>query len=375
MNRYFDNAATSFPKPEQVYGASEKYLRSYRGNPGRSFDFKNMAYLYQIREKIASFFNTPDPATIVFTFNATDALNIAIKGFVKKGDSVIYTAMEHNSVLRPLGGLVRKGEISTTMIPCFPDGTPDLDFLSKSISKQTSLLVVNHASNVCGTLAPLAEMIKIARNKNVKVLVDAAQSAGVIPIDLQALDPDMLAFTGHKGLLGPPGTGGLYVRKGLLLSPLREGGTGSYSESDAQPTAMPERLEAGTLNSAGLAGLAAGIDYIREIGIENVYRKEKDLCNYLVGSLQEIPHLSIHGKTENSLAVVSFTIDGKDAGEIGFMLEDRYGITCRTGLHCAPFAHQALNTFPAGTVRLSPGCFTEYDDIDYLISAVKDIAK
>lgn len=381
LNLYFDNAATSWPKPETVYQAAEKQMREASGNPGRSGHTRTLEsdrLIYRAREAVANLFNVDNLSRIIFAYNATDALNIALKGFLEKGDHVLFTAMEHNSVLRPLGRLRQDSIIDTTMIPCSKDGLPDMDFLEQAYRPNTSLLVVNHASNVTGTIAPLEALIASAHNKGVKVLVDAAQTAGVLPVDIQKEGIDMLAFTGHKGLLGPTGTGGLYVRQGLDLKPLREGGTGSQSESDRHPEAMPERLEAGTLNSAGLAGLLEGVNFIMDQGIENIRQSEEALREYLWDKLKNIDGLTLYGPGHvngQNVSVISFTINGADCGEIGYVLESTYGILCRTGLHCAPLAHQAIDTFPQGTVRLSPGYFTARKDIDYLIDALHEISK
>ncbi len=378
LNLYFDNAATSWPKPETVYRAAEKQMRQVCGNPGRSGHTRTLEadrLIYRTREAVAKLFNVTDPARIIFALNATDALNIALKGFLKKGDHVLYTAMEHNSVLRPLGRLQREGLITATMIPCSIKGYPDLDFLEDAYHCETSLLVINHASNVTGSIAPLEEMLKSAKERNVSVLIDAAQTAGSQMINAAALEIDMIAFTGHKSLLGPTGTGGLYVRPGLELTPLREGGTGSQSEIDRHPESMPERLEAGTLNNSGLAGLLEGLKFIEETGIDKIRDHEQKIRAYLYEQLQEVPALKIYGpdSSEPASTVISFTINNVDSGEIGYILESSYGILCRTGLHCAPLAHKAINTFPEGTVRLSPGYFTTIADIDYLVDALKDI--
>ena len=375
---YFDNAATSWPKPEDVYRAPERQMRHACGNPGRSGHTRTLEadrLLYETREAVTKLFNVGDPARIVFSLNATDALNIAIKGCLTKGDHVIYTAMEHNSVLRPLGGLQRNGFISTTMIPCSKEGYPDLEFLESAYRKETRLLVINHASNVTGSIAPLEAMVKSAHRHNVMVLVDAAQTAGSHKIDAAALGIDMIAFTGHKSLLGPTGTGGLYVRPGLDLKPLREGGTGSQSELDQHPESMPERLEAGTLNNAGLAGLLEGLKFIDNTGIEAIQEHEQTIRSYLYERLQKLPNVKTYGPSsdEPASSIVSFTINNTDCGEIGFILENNYGILCRTGLHCAPLAHKAIGTFPEGTVRLSPGYFTTREDIDFLVNALKEI--
>ncbi len=379
-NLYFDNAATSWPKPEAVYKAPEIQMRQGCGNPGRSGHTRTLEadrLVYRAREAVAGLFRVADPSRIIFALNATDALNIALKGCLGKGDHVLYTAMEHNSVLRPLGTLRRDGVITTTLIPCSETGFPDLDFLEEAYRADTRLLVINHASNVTGTIAPLQKMIQSAHRRGVMVLLDAAQTAGTIEIDTGALELDLLAFTGHKGLLGPTGTGGLYVKKGLNLKPLREGGTGSQSEIDLHPESMPERLEAGTLNNAGLAGLIEGLAFIEQTGIAAIREHEVEIRAYLYQQLQAISGIRLYGPADPGSAscIVSFTLDNTDCGEIGYILENNYGILCRTGLHCAPLAHKAIHTFPTGTVRLSPGYFTTRADIDYLTGALRDIAK
>ncbi|MGM0688609.1 MAG: aminotransferase class V-fold PLP-dependent enzyme [Bacillota bacterium] len=378
LNLYFDNAATSWPKPESVYKAAEIQMRQACGNPGRSGHTRTLEadrLIFHTREALAALFNAEDSSRIIFTLNATDALNIALKGFLKSGDHVIYTAMEHNSVLRPLGRLRRDGLITTTVIPCSEEGHPDLEFLENAYKPNTRLLVVNHASNVTGTIMPLNKMIHSAHNREVAVLVDAAQTAGTIEIDLDASKADMMAFTGHKGLLGPTGTGGLYVRTGIDLLPLREGGTGSQSEIDLHPESMPERLEAGTLNAAGLAGLLEGVQFIQKAGLAKIRTHEKDIRSALFKHLKSTPGIHLYGPedAEQCSCIVSFTIKNVDSGEAGYILENSYGILCRTGLHCAPLAHKAIGTFPEGTVRISPGFFTDLKDIEYLISALKDI--
>lgn len=379
LNLYFDNAATSWPKPEAVYGAAEKYLRTVGGNPGRSGHTRSLEadrLVYRAREALARLFHAGDPARIVFTLNGTDALNMALKGILEQGDRVICTAMEHNSVLRPLGAMRRAGRIETEIIPCNTEGYPDLDWLEKALRRKTRLLVLTHASNVTGTILPVAEMAAAARKQGALVLLDAAQTAGVLPIDLQALPVDMLAFAGHKGLLGPPGTGGLYVRPGLELKAWREGGTGSRSEEDIHPETMPERLEAGTMNTPGLSGLCEGVAFIEETWLNRIREHETALRAYLADRLRGVPGVTVYGPEDSlrCVAVLSLTMEGVDCGELGFILESSYGILCRTGLHCAPLAHRALGTFPQGTVRLSPGFFTAEADADYLVGALAEIA-
>lgn len=376
---YFDNAATTWPKPEKVYSAAEKYLRNMCGNPGRSGNSISLEadrFLYEARETISSFFNVTNPSRIIFTLNATDALNIAIKGVARKGMHIIYTALEHNSVLRPLGRLVKEGVITATMVPCDNNGNPDMQYYKKSFRKETGLVVCNHASNVFGVISPIEKFIEIAHLQGVPVLVDGAQTGGLLNIDVEDLKADMIAFAGHKGLFGPPGTGFLYVREGLEIKPFREGGTGSHSEMDLQPENMPEHLEAGTLNATGIAGLIEGINFINETGINIIREHELECTKFLKDELKNINNLKIFDNPipENNLSVVSLTIEGADCGSIGDILESNFGIICRTGLHCAPLAHKAFNTFPEGTVRLSPGYFTTESDIDYVIKAIKEIA-
>ncbi len=379
-NLYFDNAATSWPKPESVYSSAENQMRNAFGNPGRSGHTRTLEadrLLYKTREAVAGLFNINDPARIAFSLNATDALNTALKGYLEEGYHVIHTAMDHNSVLRPLGRLCKEGKITTTTIPCSTKGYPDLDFLDNAFKPETRLLVINHASNVTGTLAPLKDMIITAHKHNAFVLIDAAQTAGSMAIDVEDFDIDMLAFTGHKGLLGPTGTGGLYVKPGINLKPLREGGTGSQSELDSHPESMPERLEAGTLNSTGLAGMLKGIEYILDRGLGNIKEHESNLRKYLYNSLAELPGINLYGPAagDESSCIVSATISNTDSGEIGYILESSYNVLCRTGLHCAPLAHKALGTFPEGTIRFSPGIFTSKEDVDYLVKSMKEILK
>lgn len=380
LNLYFDNAATSWPKPEQVYLSAEKQMRNAVGNPSRSGHTRTLEadrLIYKTREAVCRLFNIDNPARVVFALNATDALNIAIKGFLHQGDHVIHTALDHNSVLRPLGRLRDDGIITKTMVPCSGKGYPDLNFLESAFNQNTRLLVITHGSNVTGTIVPIEKLISIAHDRGVPVLVDAAQTAGSQVIDVEAMEIDMLAFTGHKGLLGPTGTGGLYVRDGLDLQPLREGGTGSQSESDRHPLNMPERLEAGTLNSTGLAGLLEGINFILQTGVSTIANHERANRTYLYQQLERLPGITMYGPSagEECSSIVSMTIENADCGDIGYILESNYGILCRTGLHCSPEAHKAIGTFPTGTIRLSPGFFTTKNDIDHLVTALKEIVR
>lgn len=377
-NCYFDNAASSWPKPDAVIDAAGNYLRTTGANPGRSGHTRSLEgerLIYETRERLASFLGAGEACECVFAFNATDALNIAIKGFLKKGDHVILTAMEHNSVLRPVGSLQRSGIITATVVPCSPEGLPDLDIYERSFKQETRMVICSHASNVTGSILPVKTMGEIARTRDAVFLVDAAQTAGVLPVNARELEADLLVFTGHKSLLGPPGTGGLIVRSGIELQPWREGGTGSHSESDRHPETMPERLEAGTMNTPGLAGLNEGVKFIQSETLEKIRAHELKLCSELRRGLTGIPGIVLHGPSseEQAVGIVSFTMEGMDSGELGFILEQTFGILCRTGLHCAPLAHRSLGTFPHGTVRLSPGYFNSISDVSFLLEAIAEI--
>ncbi|HHY93141.1 MAG TPA: aminotransferase class V-fold PLP-dependent enzyme, partial [Firmicutes bacterium] len=309
--------------------------------------------------------------------NCTDALNMALKGVLKPGDHVVTSALEHNSILRPLEGLRERGVITYTVVPASPVGELDPADFARAVRPDTRLIAVTHASNVIGSVTPLAEVGAVARQAGTLFLVDAAQTAGVLPIDVQALGIDLLAFAGHKGLLGPMGTGGLYVRPSLELASWREGGTGSRSELTTQPDFYPDHLEAGTPNTPGIAGLNAGLDFILKTGLEAIQEKEQALSARLHGGLAAIPGVKLYGSPDltRRVAVLSFTLDGRDNAEIAVHLDRQYGIMSRPGLQCAPLAHQALGTFPEGTVRLSLGYFNTEEEVDQAIRAIAALAK
>ncbi len=376
---YFDNAATSWPKPEVVYCAVDKALR-HGGNPGRGGYKRALAaeeLIFSARQKVASFFGIEDSSQLVFTLNATDALNMAIKGVLKEGDHVLITPFEHNSVLRPLNSLERDGLISVTEMPCSLDGELDLRALPPLFQENTKMVIVTHASNVTGQILPVTAIATLAREKGALLLLDVAQTAGVYPVNVQDLKPDLMVFAGHKGLLGPQGTAGLYLKKNVKIKPWREGGTGSRSEEEIQPQFMPDFLEAGTLNVPGIAGLEAGINFIQEEGLNHIRSHEMTLAGKLRSGLRVLPGVRVYGpeNPQDGVAVVSFEIVGVDSGSIGFILEDIYGIISRTGLHCAPRGHKGIGTFPRGTVRLSPGYFTAEEEVDYLLKAVAEIVE
>ncbi len=376
-NYYFDNAATSWPKPEVVYHAVDTALR-HGGNPGRGGYKRALAaeeLIFSARQKVASFFAIKDSSQLVFTLNATDSLNMAIKGVLKAGDHVLITPFEHNSVLRPLNSLERAGFISVTEMPCSLDGELDLKVLPTLFQENTRLVVVTHASNVTGQILPVAALAALAREKGALLLLDAAQTAGVYPVNVQDLRPDLMVFAGHKGFLGPQGTAGLYLNKNVKIKSWREGGTGSRSEEEIQPEFMPDFLEAGTLNVPGIAGLEAGINFIQAEGLNRIRGHEVTLAGKLRTGLRAIPGVRVYGpeNPQDGVAVVSFEIVGVDSGSVGFTLEDIYGIISRTGLHCAPRCHKCIGTFPRGTVRLSLGYFTTEEEVDYVLKAVAEI--
>lgn len=372
---YLDNAATSGTKPEAVYRASDEALRKCSGNPGRSGHKVSLAagkIVEDARISCARLLSAEDASEISFTFNTTGALNTAIYGTARPGSHIITSSLEHNSVSRPLEHLKTLG-CEVTVLPASIDTGVDPDDMRRAIRSDTSLIVMTHISNVTGTVNDVRSIGSIAREAGVPFLVDAAQSIGTRAIDVTADNIDMLAFPGHKGLLGPQGTGGLYVRKGTSIAPLTRGGTGSFSESLEQPDRMPDRLESGTLNVPGLAGLAEGVRFILETGADRIREREACLRDRLCSGLSEIPGIRIYSPAPGFDAgcVVSFTLDGMDPSEISMILDAAFDIAVRSGLHCAPYAHTMLGTIGSGgTVRVSPDWFTRDDEIDAFIEAI-----
>lgn len=376
---YLDNAATSLPKPEQVYRATDEFFRQGAANPGRAGYRLSMEAEREVegaRKALADLFGASEPERVVFTLNATDAINMALKGLLKEGDHVITTNLEHNSVTRPVCGLEKRGVISVTRIKTSPEGFLDPDDVKKAITGQTRLIVMTHAPNVLGTIQPIREIGRLARERQKIFMVDAAQSAGAWPINVEDDFVDLLAFTGHKALFGPPGTGGLYVGKGVQLSPWREGGTGVDSESPIHPPQLPFGLEAGTPNFLGIVGLKAGVEFIRETGIEEIMRHGHQLLTKILDGIQGDDRFTLYGPTgtENRMPIVSLNIKGLEPSLAGGILDGTYGIAARSGLHCAPFTHKIMGTFPQGAVRISPGYFNTADDIVQLLTALKEIA-
>ena len=379
---YLDNAATSWPKPPAVLKAMVEALELAGGNPGRSGHRLSIAaarIIYDTREEIAHFFGIADPLRVIFTGNATHALNLALRGMLKPGDEVVTDSMEHNAVMRPLRYLEKQG-VRLHIVRCAADGTLDINNLAAAVNSNTQLVVLTHASNITGTILPIAEACTVAHKAGALVLVDAAQSAGSIPIDMTRMGIDLLAFTGHKELLGPTGTGGLVISDNFEISriePLILGGTGSRSDSEEQPDDLPDKYESGTANLAGIAGLGAGIRWINEHGIDDIRVHHQKLVRYLTESLSAIREVKIYGtlNPENSVGIVSFAITGKRVSEIGLRLDEEFDILSRVGLHCAPAAHKTIGSFPEGTVRLAPGIFTTIDEIQSVVNAINRIAK
>ena len=379
---YFDNAATSWPKPPGVAQAMVHYLDQVGANPGRSghrLSIEAGRIVYRTREAVASLFDAPDPLRVVFAANVTEALNLALLGLLRPGDHVVTSSMEHNSMMRPLRALEQRG-VALTVVPCTRQGMLDPADVEAAIRPDTRMIALNHASNVVGTLLPVAQVGRVARDHNVWLLVDAAQTAGAYPVDVQADRIDLLAFTGHKSLYGPMGTGGLVIGERVdvaELEPLKRGGTGSHSEHEAQPTFLPDLCESGTPNAVGLAGLGAGLQWLQERGIDSVRTHEAALTQQLIDGLRAIPGVTVYGPLDagQQVAAVSFTIEGLETSQIGLILEEEHGIMCRVGLHCAPAAHKTIGAFPHGTVRLGLGATNTAKEVDEALAAVRAVAQ
>ena len=378
---YLDNASTSFPKAPTVATAMSDYITNRgininRGSYALAYDVEDI--IYTTRQRLNTLFNGHDPSHVVFTQNVTMSLNMVIKGLLKAGDHVLVSSMEHNAVMRPLTQLLDKG-ITFDIIPCDKTGSIQLESMDSLIRPNTVAMIINHASNVCGTIQPLESIGPICKAHSLQFIVDAAQTAGVIPIDVKACHIDALCFTGHKGLLGPQGIGGIILTKDMAqtLTPLIAGGTGSFSHLETMPTHMPDAFEAGTLNLPGIIGLNEGLAYIESQGMENIHNHELALTQSFLEGLQSIDGINIVGKQniQDRTAVVSITIDGMDPASIAYELESNYHIMTRVGLHCAPRAHQTLETYPEGTVRFSFGYANTHKDVETALSALHRIVK
>ncbi len=375
---YFDNAATTYPKPEQVYQAVDEFSRLWAANPGRSSHRMALAasnIVDATREAVSRLFSVADPSRVVFAMNTTDAINIALYGLLQPGDHVVTSAMEHNAVIRPLAALQERG-VTVTKVAAAPDGSISADSVMAALRPDTRLVALTHASNVTGTIMPVEEVGARLRGHGAYFMVDAAQSAGVLPIDVDAMGIDLLAFPGHKCLLGPQGTGGLVVGERVALRPTRQGGTGTHSMLEEQPKEMPEALESGTLNGAGIAGLGAGVRFVLDKGLDRIRAEEAMLLERMLEGLSSIEGVHLYGPCDpgRQVAVLSVNLPGWEPTDLGVALDVEFDIAVRTGLHCAPGAHRTIGTFPTGTVRVSPGPFTTSEDLDHLVGAMKSLA-
>ncbi|MDY6934379.1 MAG: aminotransferase class V-fold PLP-dependent enzyme [Spirochaetota bacterium] len=374
---YLDNAATSWPKPEEVLNAMDNFSRNIGANPGRSghrLSINAGRVIFETRESLAELLNIDDPLRIIFTKNATYALNIAIFGLLKAGDHAITSSMEHNSVMRPLREMERRG-VELSVVECSPNGELDPQDIKSSIKNNTRAIYLTHASNVTGTIMPIAEVAQIAKEYDLIFCIDAAQTAGAIQIDVKDMMIDLLAFSGHKSFFGPQGTGGLFIGKDLEkeINTLEVGGTGSRSELEEQPDFLPDKYESGTPNTIGLAGLFAGVSYVLNIGIDKIRDLEMRLADKFIDGLISIPGVTLYGTKDASkqTSVVSFNIDGIDPSELAFEFDEKYNIMVRPGLHCAPSAHRTIGTYPKGTIRFSFGYFNTIEHVDFALEAIK----
>ena len=374
---YVDNAATTFPKPKIVTDKIMECSLGYAGNPGRSghkLAMKMDLEIYETREKICKLINGTEPLNVIFTFNATDSLNIAIKGVLEKRNHVITTSMEHNSVLRPLNQLRKDEIIDLSIVYADKQGYVEPQKIFDAVTPQTKLIVTTHMSNVFGTIVDIKSIGEFCKENNILYLVDAAQSIGVLDIDVQDMNIDLLAFPGHKALFGPMGTGTLYIKEGIKVKPLRQGGTGSYSHSIDQPDLYPDSLESGTPNGVGIIALGKGIDFINEVGIDNIRNHEISLKNHFIDLLKDNDDIILYGTLDDRQgAVVSLNVKDMDSSEVSYILSDEFDIYTRPGFHCAPLAHKSLGTDELGAIRFSFGYFNTIKEVEQCVNALKII--
>ena len=378
MGIYLDNAATSFPKPKEVATAVYDFMVNNGTSSGRGSYKKAMQsdyIVYECRKLIGKLFNFDNPKKVVLTSNVTDSLNLAMRGILKENDHVITSSLEHNAVWRCLKTLERDINIKIDTVECSKDGITNPQDIKKYIKKDTALIVFTQASNVLGTIQPIREIGAIAREHNIPFLVDSAQSAGAMKIDVKEDNIDILAFTGHKSLLGPMGTGGLIINTDIDIKPLKAGGTGGDSAYEYQPDYYPNHLETGTSNVSGIAGLREAIKFLNKEGIENIHNKEKELTKYALEKLETVKDIEIYGPKdcEKMLSVISFNIKYKRPEDVGSILDQKYDIMLRAGLHCAPTAHSVIGTKERGTLRIGLGYFNEKEDIDKLVEALNNL--
>jgi cysteine desulfurase family protein len=378
---FLDNGATSFPKPEEVYTFMDSFYRESGVNPGRSgYDLcmETGELVEDTRRRMTEFFNGKDPNRLCFSYNSTDALNLIIYGILKEGDHALTTTLEHNSVLRPLYHLWKYNGVEVDHIPFDSEGFVDPDDFPKKFKKNTRLVIINHASNVIGTIQPLKEIGKQCRERGIPFAIDASQSAGKIPIDIEEMNVDVVAFTGHKSLLGPTGIGGLYVREGIEIRHTRAGGTGVRSAVRTHLDEYPYRLEYGTLNVLGVAGLHAGLEWIGKKGIDTIHEQEMRLTTLLRDGLKDFDGVSLYCQEDltNHISVFLFNVDGLEALNTSTLLDVDYNIATRSGLHCAPLVHEQLGTDKIrGAVRFGIGPFNSEEDIQTAIHAVREISE
>jgi cysteine desulfurase family protein len=377
---YFDNAATSWPKPPEMMAAMYHYSEMIGGSPGRSGHHRSLAagrIILETREVLAELFGCGNALRIAFTKNATEALNIALLGLLNRGDHVITSSMEHNSVMRPLRHLESQG-VQLSVVSCSGDGSLSPEDVCAAIRPQTRLIVATHASNVTGTIQPLSELGQIAKESGIMFCVDAAQTAGALPIHVDEMGIDLLAFSGHKSLFGPQGTGGIYVREGIekQLRPLMMGGTGSRSEYEEQPDFMPDKYESGTPDTIGLSGLGAGVRFVLTEGITTIRSREEKLTEIFLAGLASMKGITVYGPPDaaHRTAVVSFNISGVSPSDAALEFDERFRILCRPGLHCAPAAHRTIGTFPRGTIRFGFGYFNTQEEISLALEAIRFLA-
>ncbi|MFX0549869.1 aminotransferase class V-fold PLP-dependent enzyme [Hathewaya histolytica] len=380
MKLYLDNAATTFPKPPEVIAAVTNYMSFLGANPGRGSSessFKSGQLVFQCREELMNFFKFNKQENVIFTQNITSSLNILIKGFVQNGDHVITSSMDHNATLRPLYALKNNSTIDLTVVKCSREGLLNIDDFKNAITPKTRLVVLSHSSNIVGTIQPLQEIGALCKEKNIYFIIDCAQTAGVLPLDFNTLNCNALAFTGHKGLLGPQGIGGFLIDDKLNneIHTIIEGGTGSLSSSINQPNFLPDKFESGTLNTPGIAGLLAGLKFINKEGISTIKDHEEELTREFMESIYNMDNITMYGVKNPSLRTSAISINSSkiDNSELGFYLDNEFGISTRTGLHCAPLAHETIGSYPHGTIRFSFGYFNDLKDVKYAIDSIHKI--
>lgn len=382
MKIYLDNAATTFPKPPVVYNSMMDYMTNIGTNPGRGASTASLVgnkVILNCRYALMDFFHFDKVENVIFTPNITTSLNTLIKSLVVKGWHVITSSMDHNATLRPLNTLSQKGIIDLDIIPCSKEGLLNVEDFINALKPNTKLVVLSHASNIIGTIQPLEAIGKICKDKGIYFIIDAAQTAGVLPLDFYKLNCNALAFTGHKSLLGPQGIGGFLIDDNLndQCTAFIEGGTGSLSSSIIQPDFLPDKFESGTLNGPGVAGLLAAINFINTRGIDSIRQHEDYLCDHFINGLSNINSMEVYGYTDSSKRTAAISVNSTkiDNSELGFILDTEYGITTRTGLHCAPLAHETIGTYPTGALRFGIGPFNDIKDIDYTLNALNSIIR